>query len=937
MEVQQSDHNPTIQDFLQWQSRAQKKGCRGSNNAVGAAYISVIALKACLTQTRIQGLLDALFDDADEVAPDAARVGRHYLRTFAILLSAGYGPMIRLFVERPSLQDRALPICTEPTDFPKATDCNLFERFYSCQWRYCALKLEYGMDYRLGDDYILPVLHKEERGRGGSAVVYAVTVDPDYNCLVPSNSSDSTNSSTTGLQRSKFALKTYRRNSEAEKYFENERTAYKRLRYHDRPHANIIGHYGSFSRDGTYNIILEYADRGTLNDYLQATHEPTSSAGIMTFWTQFLGILHGLTHIHGTPVIALDKPWVLLGWHHDLTPDNILVVSRNNASPYDCDFKIADFGLAHFQRFGTSTRDATDKDQHGSNAYSAPEAYRSTASERERLQVPQNVEIWSMGCILSEVATWVTEGMPKVLEYRRRRATEVHSKAATNEELFFHDYKVLDTVNQIHEEIKRNSRPADRITDAIIQRLVKGMMITDHQARASSKHFLDRSRQILDEARPAWSQSVADGAIDTNRIRLPPRMPPGHKQMVPLSLSSDQYPGRSVANSLPHRSSAAPVPGMARYAYQGETPELKRNSPEFSNPSSAVTSPRTSRETHVFSPKQLPGSTMADVSSPLPGHQMADSQPVSAREPWMLQNPAQDNRQDSPYMSVEEGLKTKRERDQKRHGKYAGEDLIRALDTVLESRDHVFLVDNAASMEPHKDQVRDVLELLSSLTARYDSNGLDLYFTTEPKKKYSPTSNRRVLELFDEHPPHSLADMRACLASILEPYQARFGQKDRLSWIRHPNYMPSIGPRKLSLYILTDGVWDPECDLIMEITTLAAGLQKEGTPKKPVSIQFILFGDNASAVERLEKLNSGLPLESCVYSPLFNIANCFTTFIPISLPAVWRCHTDLTFLNFRDIVDTTPATGNVWKMLLGPLNPWIDDDRKRHLHVNGAS
>lgn len=108
-------------------------------------------------------------------------------------------------------------------------------------------------------------------------------------------------------------MKTYRRNSEAKKYFDNERIAYRRLRYQDKPHANIIGYYGSFERNGTFNIILEYADRGTLNDFLQETHEPTNSTGIMTFWTQFLGILHGLAHIHGTPGLALEDPWVLLG------------------------------------------------------------------------------------------------------------------------------------------------------------------------------------------------------------------------------------------------------------------------------------------------------------------------------------------------------------------------------------------------------------------------------------------------------------------------------------------------------------------------------------------------------------------------------------------------------------------------------------------------
>ena len=36
--------------------------------------------------------------------------------------------------------------------------------------------------------------------------------------------------------------------------------------------------------------------------------------------------------------------------------------------------------------------------------------------------------------------------------------------------------------------------------------------------------------------------------------------------------------------------------------------------------------------------------------------------------------------------------------------------------------------------------------------------------------------------------------------------------------------------------------------------------------------------------------------------------------------------TDKLFAKFRDIVDHTYWDGNVWKMLLGALNNWYDDD-----------
>ena len=110
-----------------------------------------------------------------------------------------------------------------------------------------------------------------------------------------------------------YALKTYRP-PEAETYIKLERSAFMKLRYGDLPPANIIEYYGSFVRDGTYNIILEYADRGTLDDYMRTTPEPKSFSEIMTFWDRFFAVMQGLVHIHSTlGSIPLEQK-VLLGY-----------------------------------------------------------------------------------------------------------------------------------------------------------------------------------------------------------------------------------------------------------------------------------------------------------------------------------------------------------------------------------------------------------------------------------------------------------------------------------------------------------------------------------------------------------------------------------------------------------------------------------------------
>lgn len=61
---------------------------------------------------------------------------------------------------------------------------------------------------------------------------------------------------------------------------------------------SMIGFYGSFIQDGTFNILLEYADGGTLEDYFQMAREPSSGEEILKFWQALFGIIKALDKIH---------------------------------------------------------------------------------------------------------------------------------------------------------------------------------------------------------------------------------------------------------------------------------------------------------------------------------------------------------------------------------------------------------------------------------------------------------------------------------------------------------------------------------------------------------------------------------------------------------------------------------------------------------------
>ena len=152
-----------------------------------------------------------------------------------------------------------------------------------------------------------------------------------------------------------------------------------------------------------------------------------------------------------------------------------------------------------------------------------------------------------MGCVFSEVATWITEGNPKLLDYRHRRKQEIQrkSKSRSSEDCFHYRSEVLETVAQMHTGIMQNSRRNDFITPSVIQELVKGMIRPDPDSRASAKFFLETSANILKEAEvnlkraipdspaPNPDHTVSDTSIDVRRPRLPPNLPPDRGYQVP--------------------------------------------------------------------------------------------------------------------------------------------------------------------------------------------------------------------------------------------------------------------------------------------------------------------------------------------------------------------------------------------------------------------
>ena len=318
---------PVIQELIEWVPEHSKLGTCGPSAIPDCPFMPFPDLQIYLkTDRRTARLLHALYSGREHTV-SVETVEKWYIRAFMILILIGKGEYIEHFTQHSNLRDG--PFLEKPAHFPiDPSDPQFWANFHKTQFTFYAHNFRRNDKLILEDAYVLPIVSKDILGSGGSAAIYKIELHPfydelgaaagksdvslpDYHLGAPAN----VNHKPAQSRRppNTYVLKTYN-TSDAKRYYENEVEAFKKIASKDRQDKSVIQFLGSYKQGDTYNILLEYADRLTLEHFFKDVTPPTLGKDIALFWHRLFNLLKALSCIHTIERSeGLNGPDILIG------------------------------------------------------------------------------------------------------------------------------------------------------------------------------------------------------------------------------------------------------------------------------------------------------------------------------------------------------------------------------------------------------------------------------------------------------------------------------------------------------------------------------------------------------------------------------------------------------------------------------------------------
>lgn len=357
--------------------------------------------------------------------------------TFAILLFARgrqERDVLRQFVDLAlatgtgRFADTKLPIPLETATFRFPLQG---VEFYNKQFRFCAVTLMKREEVVYEEDRLqcpLPYLQETKIGEGAFGQVWKVRIEEQH---FQSRSERTANTEALELARKDFQLRREGR---------GEQEILEKILDQPRRHKNIMVALASLQYGPTYSLFFPLASCNLwqyLNGvYAEDRFPPSTWEEKKDIYSRGVTLAGALAFLHHE--FRDQKLEVLSCYHLDLKPHNILVFDAYGPSET---WKITDFGLSRVKGRGLDgeadlelvmpiigrghgrqrhIQEPSTLNRRGEGTYLAPEC--SLPSGR----VSSASDVWSFGCIISLVMSYIDSGHSGVVAFARQRRRQDH-------------------------------------------------------------------------------------------------------------------------------------------------------------------------------------------------------------------------------------------------------------------------------------------------------------------------------------------------------------------------------------------------------------------------------------------------------------------------------------------------------------------------------
>ncbi|KAM0341680.1 hypothetical protein ACHAPU_009928 [Fusarium lateritium] len=303
-------------------------------------------------------------------------------------------------------------------------DAEMMREFYNKQWWVHVPFLDWdnenhkALNFRFDSGTVLPWTEIGCRVEdGGFGTVEKIKIHPDHHSFI---------------QYEAFALKTMRptRSDDDYRYFQQEISAFRKMK--PGPHLVELCATLEITPSDRSMLLFPWADGGSLENLMDRSRADllesfslTEAEFVEWIAVQCRGLIDALGTIHDTRIkpsrvsesgsqISREKDF---GIHGDIKPANILHFSQETSRFRLGNLKVADFGLMTFHARASRTKINRE------TAYAASQTYRSPEHDIGHF-MSKKVDIWALGCVFSQLMTWVILDRGACAEYQQARKQE---------------------------------------------------------------------------------------------------------------------------------------------------------------------------------------------------------------------------------------------------------------------------------------------------------------------------------------------------------------------------------------------------------------------------------------------------------------------------------------------------------------------------------